>query len=79
MYYYPYNMKIISVRLEEEEKKELMKYGPISQVVKQSLRLFLNDKKRAETLEKLSELQSKNIINIKSTKDLELIREDRAR
>lgn len=79
MYYIAYNMPTISVRLSEEERKRLVKYGPISKVVKESLKVFLNDKTRAETLKRLNELQRENVIKIKTEDDLRMIKEDRRR
>jgi PhoPQ-activated pathogenicity-related protein len=72
-------MPIISVRLSEEERKTLVKYGPISKIVKESLKVFLNDKRRAETLKRLNELQRENVIKIKTEEDLRMIKEDRGR
>ncbi|MCL5785292.1 MAG: hypothetical protein M1151_01305 [Candidatus Thermoplasmatota archaeon] len=72
-------MPIVSVRLNDDDKRRLESYGPISQVVREGLKLFLNSKKRVEALSKLDKLQHQNVIKTKSIEDLKLIREDRSR
>ena len=70
-------MPTVSVRLTEEEKKELIEYGGLSKGVREGIRLYLKAKKSQEIFRKLGELQRKNPVKTASEKEVELIREDR--
>ena len=73
------SMTTICVRISEEEKRELMKYGNLSSTLRDAMKLYLNTKKSAEILSKLGELQAKNPIKITSEEIVKSIREDRNR
>ena len=53
-------MPTVSVRLTEEEKKELTEYGGLSKGVKEGVRLYLKAQKSREIFRKLEDLQRKN-------------------
>jgi len=67
----------VSVRLTEEEKKELIEYGGLSKGVREGIRLYLRAQKSREIFRKLEELQKKNPAKTASEKEVELIRQDR--
>ncbi len=79
MSYDLYDMPTISVRISEEERKKLLKYGSLSSSVRDALRLYLDTKKSEELLRKLEELQRRNPITTTTREEVRLIREDRAR
>lgn len=68
----------ITVRLSEKERKELAKHGKISQVVREALNLYLQEKHSRRIIRRLKELQK---FTVRSTiqEDLRLIRADRDR
>jgi len=70
-------MPTVSVRLTEEEKKELIEYGGLSRGVKEGVRLYLKAQKSREIFRKLEELQKKNPVRTAAEKEVELIRQDR--
>jgi len=72
-------MTTVCVRITEEEKQELMKYGSLSQTLREAMRLYLNIKKSQEILSKLGDLQAKNPIKITAEEIVRSIREDRDR
>ena len=70
-------MPTISVRISEKEKRELQRYGTLSDSVRDALALYLNTKKSDELLHKLAELQKKNPIKATTLEEVRLIKEDR--
>jgi hypothetical protein len=72
-------MKIVSVRISEEEKCQLMKYGKLSDTLREGMKLYLTKKKSEELLHKLGELQAKNPLKTSTTEEVKLILEDRNR
>ncbi len=72
-------MPTVSVRLSEEERIELTKYGTLSKGVREGVRLYLKAQKSREIFRKLEELQRKNPVRTTSEREVELIREDRDR
>jgi hypothetical protein len=73
------NMKTVCVRISEEEKQQLEKYGKLSDTIREAMNLYLNKKKSDELLRELSALQAKNPINASPEEIVRLIREDRTR
>jgi hypothetical protein len=69
----------VCIRLSQEEKQELQKYGNLSKVLREAMKLYLSTKKSAEILHKLAELQAKNPIKTTVEQEVQLIREDRNR
>ena len=72
-------MKPISVRISEEEKRQLKKYGKLSDTLREGMKLYLNKKKYEEILFKLEKLQSESHIKTSIEQEVKLIREDRNR
>lgn len=68
---------VVTVRLSEKEKAALEKYGKISDVVRDAIRLYINDKKAREAIEELKEIQRKYPVNTTTEEIVKLIREDR--
>ena len=72
-------MTTISVRITEQEKTELQKYGSLSQTIRDAMKLYLNTKKSEELLTKLGELQANNPSKPTTEEIVRAIREDRSR
>jgi hypothetical protein len=72
-------MKVVSVRISEEEKCQLVKYGRLSDTLREGMKLYLSRKKSEELLRKLGELQAKNSIKTSTLAEVKLILEDRNR
>lgn len=70
-------MTVITVRLSEKEKAALEKYGKISDVVRDAIRLYVNNKKSRDALEKLKKYQKKNVVTSTREEILAMVREDR--
>ena len=71
--------KTVCVRISDEEKRQLQKYGKLSDTLREAMKLYLNNKKSDELLKKLADLQAKNPIKISTEEIVRLIREDRNR
>ena len=72
-------MKTVSVRISEEEKRQLKKYGRLSDTIREGMKLYLNKKKTDELIFKLEKLQSESQIKTSIEEEVKLIREDRER
>jgi uncharacterized protein YlbG (UPF0298 family) len=72
-------MKTVCVRISEEERRQLSKYGTLSHTLREAMKLYLNTKKTEEVLSKLGELQAKSPIKTSTEEIVRLIREDRNR
>ena len=72
-------MKTVSVRISEEEKRQLKKYGKLSDTLREGMKLYLNKKKSDELLRKLEKLQSERKIKTSTEEEVTQIREDRER
>ena len=72
-------MTTVCVRISEQEKRELMKYGSLSNTLRDAMKLYLDTKKSEEILSKLADLQAKNPLKISSEEIVKSIREDRNR
>jgi uncharacterized protein YlbG (UPF0298 family) len=72
-------MKTVCVRISEEEKRQLKKYGRLSDTLREAMKLYLNKRKSEELLHKLEELQAKHPVKTSTEEEVKLIREDRNR
>jgi len=72
-------MKTVSVRISEEEKRQLMKYGRLSDTLREGMKLYLSQKKSEKLLCKLEVLQNENPVKTSALTEVKLIREDRNR
>ncbi len=64
------DMPTVSVRLTEEEKKELLEYGGLSKGIREGVRLYLKAQKSQEIFRKLEDLQRKNPVKTPRRKRL---------
>ncbi len=71
--------KTICVRISDEEKRQLQKYGKLSDTLREAMKLYLNTKQSDELLKKLANLQAQNPIKMSTEEIVGLIREDRSR
>jgi Arc/MetJ-type ribon-helix-helix transcriptional regulator len=69
----------ITVRLSEKERRELQRYGKISEVVREALRLYLRNRASGRIISRLKELQKITTMRTTIQDDLQLIRTDRER
>lgn len=69
----------ITVRLSEKERRELQRYGKISEVVREALRLYLRNRASGRIISRLKELQKITTMRTAIQDDLQLIRTDRER
>jgi len=72
-------MTTVCVRISEEEKRQLEKYGKLSDTLREAMSLYLNKRKSDELLKKLAVLQATNPIKTPPEEIVRLIREDRSR
>jgi len=72
-------MTIFSAGLSEEERRELLKYGNLSESLRERLRLYLGKKKSEKLMRRLEVLQSSNPVKTSTAAELKLIRQDRNR
>ena len=72
-------MSTVSVRISQEEKRQLQKYGKLSDTIRQAMKLYLNSKKSEELFSKLEKLQAENPIKTSTEQEVKLIKEDRLR
>ncbi len=72
-------MPVITVRISDEEKRQLRSRGRISDVIREAIRFYINSRKREKALRKLKELQERYKVKTSIAEDLKLIKEDRAR
>ncbi len=73
-----WDMPTRSVRLTEKGKRELLEYGG-SKGVKEGVALYPKAQKSREIFRKLEKFQKKSLIKTAFEKEVELIREGRAR
>ena len=71
-------MTVITVRLSEKEKSSLEKYGKISDVVRDAIHAYLNNRKAEEALRKLTQYQKANPIDTSTEAIVVMVREDRS-
>jgi len=72
-------MTIFSAGLSEEERRELLKYGNLSESLREGLRRYLGKKKSEKLMRRLEVLQSSNPVKTSTAAELKLIRQDRNR
>lgn len=72
-------MPTISIRISEEEKRQLQKYGRLSDSVRKALKLYIDSKETQRLIAKLDELQHKNPVTTSPEEIVRMIKEDRAR
>ncbi len=70
-------MPTISVRISEQERKKLLRYGPLSDTVREAIDLYMRDKKSREFVQKLRQFQQENPVKVDSDEIVRIIREGR--
>jgi hypothetical protein len=70
-------MPTISVRVTEEERKKLLKHGPLSDTVRKALEQYLKDEERREFLQELKEFQAAHPVKVDPDEIVRIIREGR--
>jgi hypothetical protein len=70
-------MTAINVRLTEKEKAALEKYGKISDLVREAIHMYVNNRKSMDALRKLKEYQKKNRVTTTTKEIVAMLREDR--
>ncbi len=70
-------MTVINVRLTEKEKAALEKYGRISDIVRDAIQMYINNRKSTIALKRLKEYQKKNRLTTTIEETVAMIREDR--
>lgn len=70
-------MTVITVRLSDKEKASLEKYGKVSDVVRDAIHMYINNRKAREAIEELKELQRKYPVKTTTEEIVKLIRENR--
>jgi uncharacterized protein YlbG (UPF0298 family) len=71
--------KTVCVRISEEEKRQLKKYGKLSATLREAMKFYLSTKESEKLLSKLEELQARNPVKISALEEVKLIQEDRTR
>jgi len=71
--------KTVCVRISDEEKRQLQKYGRLSDTLREAMKLYLNKKESDALLRKLADLQARNRAKMSPEELVRLIREDRSR
>ena len=72
-------MPTVSVRLSEDEKRRLARYGRLSDSIREAVRLYLSSKDSEKVFAKLRELQRSNKVTTTPEEIVRMIREDRTR
>ncbi len=72
-------MPVVSVRLTEDQKKAIARYGTLSDAVREGIQLYLKSKKFRGVMRRLEELQAENPVKTTTGEEARLIREDRGR
>ncbi len=70
-------MPTISVRITEEERKKLLRYGPLSDTVRDALDLYMKNKQSREFVQKLRQFQRENPVKVDPDEIVRIIREGR--
>lgn len=74
-----YYMATVTVRLTDKEKNEILKYGTLSEGLREGARLYVKAKKKREILGRLEKLQKRNPVTISSSEIVRMLRADRGR
>jgi hypothetical protein len=70
-------MPTISVRISDEERKRLVKYGPLSETVRQALEMYVREKRKREVIEELRQYQREHPVHVNPDEIVRIIREGR--
>ena len=70
-------MPTISVRITEEERRRLLRYGPLSDTVREAIEMYVKGRKRREFVEELKRFQEEHPVHVDPDEVLRIIREGR--
>ena len=70
-------MTLINVRLTEKEKDILERYGKISDIIRDAIQMYINNRKYMRDLKKLKDYQKENRVTTTMEEIVAMIREDR--
>ena len=70
-------MPTISVRITDEERKKLLKYGPVSDTVRDAIDFYLAERKRREFVLRLKQFQAEHPVKVDPDEIVRIIREGR--
>jgi Arc/MetJ-type ribon-helix-helix transcriptional regulator len=70
-------MPNIRVKITEETRKKLPRYGPLSDVVRKALEQYLKDEERGRFVRELKEFQAANPVMVDRDEIVRIIREGR--
>jgi hypothetical protein len=71
-------MPTISVRITDEERKRLVKYGPLSETVRRALEMYLKENKKREVIEEIRRYQKEHPVHVDPDEIVRIIREGRS-
>jgi hypothetical protein len=70
-------MPTISVRITDKERKRLLRYGPISDTLREAIELYIRNKKSREFVGKLKHFQDENPVKVDPDEIVRIIRAGR--
>jgi len=70
-------MPTISVRISDEERRKLLKCGPVSETVRDAIEFYLTERKKREFVRKLKQLQAEHPVKVDPDEIVRIIREGR--
>ena len=70
-------MPNVKIRISEEDRRRLLRYGLLSAVVRDALKLYFKEEKKREFFRKLEQFQRKNPVRVDSKEIVKTIREGR--
>jgi len=70
-------MPTISVRISDEERKKLLKYGPVSETVRDAIDFYLTERKKREFVRRLKQFQAEHPVKVDPNEIVRIIREGR--
>ncbi len=70
-------MPIVSIRITDEERKKLLRCGPLSDTLREAIDIYLRNKKSREFVEKLKQFQEENPVKVDRDEIVRIIRAGR--
>ena len=71
-------MPIISVRITDDERKRLLKYGPLSSTVRDALDLYAKERRRREVVDELVKFQKEHPVHVDPEEIVRIVRKGRS-
>ena len=70
-------MPTISVRISDEERRKLLKYGPVSETVRDAIGFYLTERKKREFVRRLKQFQAEHPVKVDPDEIVRIVREGR--